>query len=141
MIRRKFLLRVEFPKSQDGTPDSSHFAEARVVGHEFRRGAIVAAMLENAHEDAGFVELLNYTLVVARFGAFVLCARHFTGDAIGPFEVLHEIVSVCADVVGRLGQRRTDVDRESKFTAERQAGWREAGGFRRRGAVGLKYGG
>ena len=79
----------------------------------------VAAMLENAHEDAGFVELFNYPLVVARFGAFVLRSRHFTGDAIGPFEVLHKIVSVCADVVGRLGQRRTDVDRESEFMAER----------------------
>ena len=94
--------------------------------YQFRWGAVVSGMLEDAHEDAGFEELLDDVIVVTRFCAFVLLSDYFAGDFIRLFEILRKDGRVRADFARRFSQWGTDVDLKSHLTSKHETIRRDA---------------
>ena len=70
----------------------------------------MSSMLKDADICARRVQLFDNALVVSAFRTTVLKAGHFTGDAVGPFQVLDEIVCKGSDIAGRFRERRANVD-------------------------------
>ena len=64
---REFALRLEFAQREDRAFHFEHFAEALVRREQFGECAEMPAVLKNAHECARRVQMLDETLVLARF--------------------------------------------------------------------------
>ena len=67
VARRENALRVEFAQREDRAFHFEHFGEARVRRDEFRGCAEMPAVLKDSRECARRVQMLDETLVVARF--------------------------------------------------------------------------
>ena len=69
----------------------------------------MSSMLKDADICARLI-LFDDALVVTVFRTTVLNAGNFTGDALGPFQVLDEIVCKSSNVARWFRERRADVD-------------------------------
>ena len=57
-------------------------------------------------------------LIITAFRATMLKGENFTGDAVGPLQVLYEIICKSPNVARRFRERRTDVDWQPHLAAD-----------------------
>ena len=97
----------------------------------------MSSILKDADIGAWRVQLFDYSLIITAFRATMLEARNFTGDALGPLQVLDEIICKGTDVTRRFGERRPDVNGQPHLASESKAMRCEVSGFRWRQSVRL----
>ena len=89
----------------------------------------MTSMLKDANISAWRVQLFDDALIITAFRATMLEAGNFTGDAVGPLQVLDKIIHKSTNVAQRFRERRADVDGQPHLTSEGESVRCEAGGF------------